>query len=130
MKPLDVSNFASRAVTEFTCHNEHCEGYMDVVYLNHCFNRNRCNATIDSRDSKKCPNGQYICPDCGACCSTQNFANRIGNLKYNGGYVSPWLENFVSNNLGHWEKSIIFCYKCGVQLQNGQCPICGLRYKK
>lgn len=130
MKPLDVSNFASRAVTEFTCHNEHCEGYMDVVYLNHCFNRNRCNATIDSRDSKKCPNGQYICPDCGACCSTQNFANRIGNLRYNGGYVSPWLENFVSNNLGHWEKSIIFCYKCGVQLQNGQCPICGLRYKK
>lgn len=129
MKPLDVTNFASRAVTEFACHNVACQGYKKVVYLNHCFNRNKCNATIDSRDSKTCPNGQYICPECGACCSTQNFARRLDNLRYNGGYISPWLVNFVNSDLGHWEKNMFYCYKCGVLMQNGRCPICGLRYK-
>lgn len=131
MKPAGgVSNFATRAVTEFSCDNPDCSNFGMTVYLNHCFNKRNCDATIDSRDSKKCPNGQYICPECGACCSTQNFANRLSNLQYTGGYISPWLVNFVRNDLGHWEKHQIFCYKCGTQLENGECPNCHIKYKK
>lgn len=128
MKPNDMSNFATRAVTEFSCANEECENFGKVVYLNHCFNRKECNATIDSRDSKQCPNGQYICPECGACCSTQNFANRLANLRFTGGAISPWLENFVNSDLGHWEKKEFYCYKCGKKLVNGKCPDCGTTY--
>lgn len=131
MKPAGgVSNFATRAVTEFSCDNPDCSELGKTVYLNHCFNKKKCDATIDSRDSKQCPNGQYICPECGACCSTKNFANRISNLQYTGGYISTWLENFVRNDLGHWEKGIRFCYKCGAQMQNGLCPNCQTKYKQ
>lgn len=133
MKPSDITNFTSRAVSEFSCTNDSCKKKGYIVYLNHCFNKQKCNATIDSRDSKQCPNGQYICPECGACCSTQNFRLRISNLQMNGGYISDRLKLFVENNLGHWEKHEYFCYKCGSPIQHiedghgnifRRCPIC------
>lgn len=134
MKPSEITNFTSRAVTEFSCTNENCKKKGDIVYLNHCFNKQKCNATIDSRDSKQCPNGQYICPECGACCSTENFRLRIGHLHMTGGFVSDRLRLFVENNLGHWEKQEYFCYKCGISMQlqsNGHhvCPNCETEYE-
>lgn len=133
MKPSDISNFTTRAVTEFSCANEQCVEQGKIVYLNHCFNRQKCNATIDSRDSKQCSNNQYICPECGACCSTENFRLRISNLQMTGGYISDRLRNFVQNNLGHWEKHEFFCYKCGKQMtlqSNGHytCHDCKIEY--
>lgn len=130
MKPHDITNFTSKAITEFSCHTEGCECYGRVVYLNHCFNRLKCNATIDSRDSKKCPEDQYICPECGACCSTQNFRNRIMNLQMNGGKVSQGLLRFVQEDRGHWEKGEFYCYKCGALTKNKVCPNCGAVYAK
>lgn len=134
MKPLGISNFASRAVTEFACTNDSCKNKGSVVYLNHCFNKKQCNATIDSRDSKQCPNGQYICPECGACCSTENFSNRISNLRMTGGYISDRLIRFVENNMGHWEQSAFFCYKCGKPMTNNNdtymCMDCDVSYDK
>ena len=130
MKPAEgVSNFATRAVTEFSCDNTDCSKYGIKVYLNHCFNKNNCDAIIDSRDSKQCPNGQYICPECGACCSTKNFAIRLQHLHQTGGYISPKLKCFVHNDLGHWEKNIFYCYKCGNQMVNGECSNCHFSYK-
>ena len=133
MKPHKISNFASRAVNEYSCDNSNCPNRGAVVYLNHCFNRPKCNATIDSRDSKQCPNDQYICPECGACCSTTNFRNRINHLKTTGGEISRWLYNFVANDLGHWEKGERFCYKCGKPMQNHGngliCNDCKTEYK-
>lgn len=117
MKPNAISNFASRAVNEFSCDNPICTNRGAVVYLNHCFNRPKCNATIDSRDSKKCPNGQYICPECGACCSTKIFRERIEHLETTGGEISQRLYYFVTNDLGHWEKGERFCHKCGKPMQ-------------
>ncbi|MBO7606446.1 MAG: hypothetical protein J6T28_02355 [Paludibacteraceae bacterium] len=130
MKPLDITNFTSRAVTEFSCTNDSCSKKGVVVYLNHCFNKPKCNATIDSRDSKQCPNGQYICPECGACCSTENFKHRIENLQKTGGSISNRLISFVEHNLGHWEKREYFCYKCGNPIsENHNCPNCGTKYR-
>ena len=130
MRPATVSNFSFRAVSEFRCENESCTEHGKTVYLNHCFNKQKCNAIIDSRDSAKCPNGQYICPDCGACCSTENFKIRIGHLKQTGGYVSDWLVDFVEKDKGHWEKGERFCWHCGspVTRENGKCDKCGAQY--
>ncbi len=130
MKPIDPSNQSSHTSNGFSCVNEECENYGQIVYLNHCFNWKKCNATIDSRDSKQCPNGQYICPECGACCSTENFAHRIANIKLEGGEVTPVLEDLVRNNSGHWEKNEFFCYKCGEKMKDGKCPACGTKYGK
>lgn len=130
MKPKGITNFTTRAVTEFSCSNEQCKEYSETVYLNHCFNKKKCNATIDSRDSKTCPNEQYICPECGACCSTENFRMRINNLKMTGGYISERLINFVQFDLGHWEKGQFYCFKCGKPLgEDKRCPDCDVKYK-
>ena len=133
MKPSDITNFTSRAVTEFSCTNDNCKKKGLIVYLNHCFNKQKCNATIDSRDSKQCPNGQYICPECGACCSTENFRLRISHLYMTGGFVSDRLRTFVEHDLGHWEKHEYFCYKCGNSMQmrsdgHRVCPNCETEY--
>ena len=134
MKPENVSNFAFRAVTQFSCVDENCEEYGKTVYLNHCFNTFKCNATIDSRDSKKCPNGQYICPECWACCSTENYRIRIANLTKTGGEISRWLMDFVNDDKGHWEKDEYYCYKCGemaiVENDMLRCPSCQIAIKR
>ena len=78
-----------------------------------------------------CPNEQYICPECGACCSTENFKLRIQHLHTTGGYISDRLVKFVENDLGHWEKGIYFCYKCGKQMnERRECPECGVKYEQ
>lgn len=132
MKPQGITNFTTKAINEFSCTNEDCVGKGRIVYLNHCFNKQKCNATIDSRDSMQCPNGQYICPECGACCSTENFKLRISHLEMTGGSISPWLIDFVRNKKGHWEKQEYFCYKCGKLMtnENGKyvCKDCGTEY--
>lgn len=116
MKPIGLSNFANRAVTEFQCENGDCVEKGKLVYLNHCFNKGNCDTTIDSRVSKTCPNGQYICPNCGACCSTENFKQRISNLHMTGGYISDRIMEFVRENKGHWEKGERYCYRCGKKM--------------
>ena len=136
LHPVNITNFATHAVTEFSCTHEGCEMNGVSIYLNHCFNKQKCKSIIDSRDSKQCPNGQYICPECGACCSTSNFRNRISNLCQTGGFVSPWLKNFVDQDLGHWEHQEYFCYSCGAKMEIDdsvgilKCPNCGTTYDK
>lgn len=128
LHPKDISNFATMSVTEFSCQNSECVAKDKIVYLNNCFNRPKCSAVIDSRDSKKCPNGRYICPECGGCCSTENERNRLNNLHITGGYISPNLKFFIEHQQGHWERHEFYCYKCGEKmiLQEGKmvCPQC------
>ena len=138
MVPKEISNFAWDAVNKFICINEKCHNRNQTIYLNHCFNRTntsiRCNVIIDSRDSRQCPNGQYICPKCGACCSTQNAKNRLSRLTKTGGAISSQLLDFIKKDLGHWEKNEYFCYKCGKSMtkigETYNCPECGTVYKK
>lgn len=131
LKPLDISNFESRVVNTFQCMNEQCSDN-EIVYLNHCFNKTKCKTIIDSRETKTCPNGQYICPKCGACCSTENFRIRLDNLQLNGGIIKSGLVSFVNNKMGHWEKNQFFCYKCGKEMKNNdgifRCPDCKTEY--
>ncbi len=65
--PVETAHFAAYNVVKFHCTNENCLN-KEEVYLNHCLN-GKCNSIIDSRVSKKCSNGLYICEVCGSCCS-------------------------------------------------------------
>lgn len=134
LHPKDISNFATMSVTEFSCQNPNCTEKDFTVYLNHCFNRPQCTSIIDSRDSKKCPNGRYICPECGGCCSTKNEQNRLSNLHLTGGYIPQNLTTFIAHNLGHWEKEEFYCYVCGSKMEfidgKNTCPSCGATYGK
>lgn len=111
--PIESSNYNAYSVTRFICKNEKCNSKNNIVYLNHCLN-GKCKEIIDSRISKKCPNGRYICLKCGSCCSTNSFQRTQQNLNITGGSELEILQNLLINNKsGHLEKAEYFCYKCG-----------------
>ena len=111
--------------------NDECSNE-EIVYLNHCFNKTKCKTIIDSRETNLCPNGQYIWPKCGACCSTEKFQIRLDNLHINGGIIKDGLVSFVNNKMGLWEKNQFFCYKCGKEMKNNdgvfRCSDCKTEY--
>ena len=84
--PIEDSHFAYHRVVRFHCANQDCSEYHNEIYLHHCLN-GRCNGIIDSRWSKKCPNGLYICSNetCGCCCSHDMLSRRLQNLRTTGG---------------------------------------------
>lgn len=130
--PAESSNFGAYTVTKFICKNENCGCKNQIVYLNHCLNP-QCNATIDSRVSKKCSNGLYICEECGSCCSHNMFKRRLDNLKKTNVQNDSRLEQLVANNDGHLEKAEYFCYKCGqvmIEYSNKKfkCRDCNIDY--
>ncbi|MDR3339981.1 MAG: hypothetical protein LBT25_07840 [Candidatus Symbiothrix sp.] len=108
--PIDTSHFAAYTVVRFHCINENCNNHKEI-YLNHCLN-GQCNSIIDSRDSKECSNGLYICDKCGSCCSHAMLSRRLSNLELTGGYIHPNLRKCVNEKLGHLERAEYFCYKC------------------
>lgn len=123
---------AAYSVTRFSCENQQCGQHHEVIYLNHCLN-GQCLAIIDSRESKKCKNGLYICNTCGSCCSHAMFERRKNNLLKNNLPVHLDLKYKIDNNLGHLEKAEYFCYKCGQWMQelsdtSYQCRDCNVNY--
>lgn len=112
LQPVGTGHFGAYTVTKFHCKNSACKACNEVIYLNHCLN-GQCNNVIDSRISKKCSHGLYICDACGSCCSHGMFSRRLDNLKNNGGYIHTQLVNYVSGKLGHLERAEYFCHKCG-----------------
>ena len=98
LEPYYVANYHAHTITEFKCDNPTC-GQKDIkIYLNHCFN-GQCQNIIDSRETKQCPNGKYICTSCGVCCS--NYMHR------------SFILNFINP---HWENQEFYCPKCGGRL--------------
>lgn len=109
--PVETSNFAAYTVVRFACKNDLCLEHGNVVYLNHCLD-GKCNFIIDSRVSKKCENGLYICNGCGGCCSHNMLSRRLNSLRTNGGVIHHYLIEAVDGKKGHQEKNEYFCYKC------------------
>jgi hypothetical protein len=97
-----TSHFAAHTVVRFQCRNESCSNN-DEIYLNHCLN-GQCNCIIDSRVSKRCDNGLFICDNCGSCCSHNMLERRLSNLKLTGGYIHDNLVKCVNEKLGHLER--------------------------
>ncbi|MCH8549879.1 MAG: cold shock domain-containing protein [Balneolaceae bacterium] len=132
--PVEDSNFAHYRVTRFYCENKSCNQHHNEVYLHHCLN-SKCNSVIDSRVSKKCPNGLYICEneECGSCCSHDMLSRRLDGLRSSGGYIHEDLVNAVENRLGHLERGIKFCYECGDEMEDFnenkfKCDNCNITY--
>ncbi|MCB9093201.1 MAG: cold shock domain-containing protein [Halobacteriovoraceae bacterium] len=130
--PSESSNFAAYTVTRFYCQNDQCKEHGKDVYLNHCLN-GKCDSIIDSRESKKCPNGLFICSECGSCCSHDMLKRRLGNLELTGGYIHENLRINVQNKDGHLEKAEYYCYKCGgmatqTKAEVFECTDCGVTY--
>ncbi len=131
LHPMETSHFAAYTVVRFHCTNEKCLNN-DIVYLNHCLN-GKCNNIIDSRDSKKCVNGLFICDSCGSCCSHDMLNRRLNNLILTGGLIHENLKIAVDEKLGHLERGDYFCYKCGKDMKEEKvdifyCPNCNVRY--
>ncbi|MDL2289845.1 cold shock domain-containing protein [Paludibacteraceae bacterium OttesenSCG-928-F17] len=129
--PLETSHFAAYTVVRFKCANEDCSNN-DVVYLNHCLN-GKCSNIIDSRDSKKCENGLFICDSCGSCCSHDMLTRRLTNLRATGGHVHENLIKCVDDKLGHLERGEYFCYRCGKIMSEEEtdifhCHDCDIKY--
>lgn len=126
-----TSHFAAHTVVRFQCRNDNCSNN-DEIYLNHCLN-GQCNCIIDSRVSKRCDNGLFICDNCGSCCSHNMLERRLSNLKLTGGYIHDNLVKCVNEKLGHLERGEYFCYKCRsemTEISNDifQCSNCNVKY--
>jgi hypothetical protein len=126
-----TSHFAAHTVVRFQCRNETCSNN-DEIYLNHCLN-GQCNCIIDSRVSKRCDNGLFICDNCGSCCSHNMLERRLANLKLTGGYIHPDLIKCVNEKLGHLERGEYFCHKCKAHMKEVRsdvflCPNCNIKY--
>jgi len=132
--PIEDSHFAHHRVVRFRCENTNCSQLHKEIYLHHCLN-GKCNAIIDSRKSKKCTNGLYICSNenCGCCCSHEMMNRRLSNLQTTGGYIYENLINAVENKLGHLERAEHYCYKCGQLMDEVgddifYCQSCSIEY--
>lgn len=131
LHPVDIAHYAAYGVVRFQCANKNCENH-EEVYLNHCLNK-KCESIIDSRDSKKCPNGLYVCGNCESCCSHKQLKNRLENLISNGAYIHPQLQKAVDKKLGHLERGVHFCHRCGgradeIEHETYYCKTCDIQY--
>lgn len=97
--------------TRFKCLLPACSEYNKEVYLNYCYNCKK--GIIDSRDTKQCPNGLYICPICNSCCSNKFFESMALKYQRQGRHIPA----FISRNAGkgHKELNMVFCPQCGTQ---------------
>jgi ribosomal protein L37AE/L43A len=132
LHPVDTSHFAAHTVVRFCCENDKCGQHKKEVYLNHCLN-GQCNFIVDSRVSKSCKNGLYICENCGSCCSHSMLQRRLTNLQTTGGYIHQNLIKCVNEKLGHLERAEYFCYKCKDEMQETStdifvCNKCNVKY--
>src|SRR5690606_38892599 len=133
--PIEDAHFAHHRVVRFHCENTDCSRLHKEIYLHHCLN-GKCNGIIDSRKSKKCPNGLYICSNenCGCCCSHDMMNRRLSNLQTTGGYIHENLRNAVENKFGHLERAEHYCYQCGELMDElgddvFNCQSCSIQYE-
>lgn len=112
------------------CLSPTCSEYNKEVYLSYCHTCKK--GLIDSRDSKKCPNGLHICPECSSCCSNAFFEAQATKRRRLGLPVpAVWARNMGN---GHADRGMIYCSKCGSQKVDvyaenngnlqGRCPKC------
>lgn len=111
LQPLESSHFALYRDVRFHCDEENCTEQHKVIYLNSCL-YGECNSIIDSRVSKQCDHGLYICSNCGTCCSEEFFKRRFESLEKVGGYIYPDLRTKIERGYGHLEKAEYYCYSC------------------
>lgn len=79
------------------------------VYLNYCYKCKK--GLIDSRDTKRCPNGWYICPTCLACCDDEQYERQAQKYRISNRPVPEQIARMLGH--GHNDKGEYFCPDCG-----------------
>ena len=117
----------SNEYTYYHCGNTQCKEYHHEIYINHCFNCK--DGIIDSRESKRCPNGLCICPDCLTCCSNDFFERMANKYLSSDRAIPQWINNRLGK--GHKDQHILFCPKCGTEFDDThtECPSCHYKWK-
>ena len=97
----------------FSCINPNCTEANKPIYLNFCY---RCKkGLIDSRDTKQCPNGWYICPTCFACCDDELYERQAQRYILSNRPVPDRINKMLGH--GHNDKGEYFCPDCGIPVQ-------------
>lgn len=117
----------------YECVNPTCAEVHQPVYLNFCFKCKK--GLIDSRDTKRCPNGWYICPTCLACCDDEQYERQAQRYILTKRPVPPKIQE--KRGKGHNDKGIYFCPQCGNPIQEiadgygssfRGCPKCNINF--
>ena len=93
----------------YACANPTCSEVSKAVYLNFCFKCKK--GLIDSRDTKQCPNGWYICPTCFSCCDDEQYERQA--QRYILTHRPIPLKIQEKRGHGHNDKGEYFCPQCG-----------------
>lgn len=93
----------------YSCINPNCLEAHIPVYLNYCYKCKK--GLIDSRDTKQCPNGWYICPTCLACCDNEQYERQAQRYRISNNPVSERIARMLGH--GHNDKGEYFCPICG-----------------
>lgn len=131
--PKRIANF--NRYNRFKCFNPICIGHNKEIYLSRC---HQCKSgLIDSRDSKRCPNGWLICPTCLACCTDGQIEIQAQKYEMRRNPVPHYIQR--TRGLGHNNKNQYFCPKCGgivtlyydLERQERQikCSVCHTEFK-
>lgn len=96
----------------YSCVNPSCKEFRHSIYLNYCYKCKK--GLIDSRDSKQCPNGWYICPRCLSCCDDEQYERLAQRYVLSRQPVPNRI--LQKKGQGHNDKDIFFCSDCGVEL--------------
>jgi cold shock CspA family protein len=130
--PKNTSHFALFSDIRFYCIEETCSKKHQEIYLNNCL-YGECKTIIDSRISKRCKHGLFICHNCGTCCSEDLFKRRLANLRKVGSFVHEELIYNVEKQNGHLEKKEYYCYNCAgmmteINENTYKCTECKVEY--
>ncbi len=107
--------FSSYRVTGFGkinyygCLNPSCQEHGKLVYLNFCHHCKK--GLIDSRETKQCPNGWYICPSCLSCCDDDVYERLAQRYILSDKPIPERIE--LKRGKGHNDKGEYFCPQCG-----------------
>lgn len=93
----------------YSCINPNCPEAHIPVYLNYCYKCKK--GLIDSRDTKQCPNGWYICPTCLACCDNEQYERQAQRYRISNNPVPERIARMLGH--GHNDKGEYFCPICG-----------------
>ena len=93
----------------YSCINPICPEKRIPVYLNYCYKCKK--GLIDSRDTKQCPNGWYICPTCLACCDDEQYNRQAQRYRILNSSVPERIARMLGH--GHNDKGEYFCPDCG-----------------
>lgn len=111
LEPTEQNHYNAHRLTFFYCNNPQCEEFHNSIYINHCF-QIECNHIIDSRDSKRCPNGFVICQKCGTCCAKSQFERKVQA----GVSLGVYINRLYEENRFHLDNGEFYCPHCGTLL--------------